>query len=116
MCGIVGILGRQPVADLLVDSLKRREYRGYDSAGVATLEGSHIERRRAEGKLKNLEARLKASPLLGHAGIGRTRSPATRARWFTTALSRISVSYAPSWNAPARSSTARPTPRSSRIW
>ncbi|EKS28180.1 glutamine--fructose-6-phosphate transaminase (isomerizing) [Afipia felis] len=73
MCGIVGILGRQPVADLLVDSLKRLEYRGYDSAGVATLEGAHIERRRAEGKLKNLEARLKASPLLGRAGIGHTR-------------------------------------------
>ena len=73
MCGIVGILGRQPVADLLVDSLKRLEYRGYDSAGVATLEGAHIERRRAEGKLKNLEARLKASPLLGRVGIGHTR-------------------------------------------
>ena len=73
MCGIVGILGRQPVADLLVDSLKRLEYRGYDSAGVATLEGAHIERRRAEGKLKNLEARLKASPMLGRAGIGHTR-------------------------------------------
>ena len=73
MCGIVGILGRQPVADLLVDSLKRLKYRGYDSAGVATLEGAHIERRRAEGKLKNLEARLKASPLLGRVGIGHTR-------------------------------------------
>jgi len=73
MCGIVGILGRQPVADLLVDSLKRLEYRGYDSAGVATLEGAHIERRRAEGKLKNLETRLKSSPLLGRVGIGHTR-------------------------------------------
>ncbi|ACI93330.1 glutamine-fructose-6-phosphate transaminase [Afipia carboxidovorans OM5] len=73
MCGIVGILGRQPVADLLVDALKRLEYRGYDSAGVATLEGSHIERRRAEGKLRNLESRLKASPLLGRVGIGHTR-------------------------------------------
>lgn len=73
MCGIVGILGRGPVADQLVDSLKRLEYRGYDSAGVATLEGSHLERRRAEGKLKNLEARLKTSPLQGHIGIGHTR-------------------------------------------
>ncbi|MGP8122151.1 MAG: glutamine--fructose-6-phosphate transaminase (isomerizing) [Xanthobacteraceae bacterium] len=73
MCGIVGILGRGPVADQLVDSLKRLEYRGYDSAGVATLEGDHLERRRAEGKLKNLEARLRASPLAGHAGIGHTR-------------------------------------------
>src|SRR3977135_1798288 len=73
MCGIVGILGRSPVADQLVDSLKRLEYRGYDSAGVATLEGDHLERRRAEGKLKNLEARLKAEPLAGHTGIGHTR-------------------------------------------
>jgi glutamine---fructose-6-phosphate transaminase (isomerizing) len=73
MCGIVGILGNSPVADLLVDSLKRLEYRGYDSAGVATLEGDHLERRRAEGKLKNLETRLKASPLQGKTGIGHTR-------------------------------------------
>jgi glucosamine--fructose-6-phosphate aminotransferase (isomerizing) len=73
MCGIVGILGRGPVAEQLVDSLKRLEYRGYDSAGVATLEGDHLERRRAEGKLRNLESRLKAEPLAGHAGIGHTR-------------------------------------------
>src|SRR5713226_6648338 len=72
MCGIVGILGRGPVAEQLVDSLKRLEYRGYDSAGVATLEGDHLERRRAEGKLKNLEARLRAEPLAGHTGIGHT--------------------------------------------
>jgi glutamine---fructose-6-phosphate transaminase (isomerizing) len=73
MCGIVGILGRGPVADQIVDSLKRLEYRGYDSAGVATLEGDHLVRRRAEGKLRNLEARLKAEPLVGHTGIGHTR-------------------------------------------
>ena len=73
MCGIVGILGRGPVADQLVDSLKRLEYRGYDSAGVATLEGGDLVRRRAEGKLKNLEARLKSAPLAGHLGIGHTR-------------------------------------------
>jgi glutamine---fructose-6-phosphate transaminase (isomerizing) len=73
MCGIIGILGRGPVAEQLVDSLKRLEYRGYDSAGVATLEGDHIERRRAEGKLKNLETRLDAEPLAGHTGIGHTR-------------------------------------------
>src|SRR5271155_6178595 len=73
MCGIVGILGRGPVADQIVDSLKRLEYRGYDSAGVATLEGDHLERRRAEGKLRNLEARLRAEPLTGHTGIGHTR-------------------------------------------
>ncbi len=73
MCGIVGILGSGPVADKLVDSLKRLEYRGYDSAGIATLEGKRLDRRRAEGKLRNLEARLKAAPLEGHLGIGHTR-------------------------------------------
>src|SRR4051795_9070205 len=73
MCGIVGILGRGPIAEQLVDSLKRLEYRGYDSAGLATLEGQRIERRRAEGKLKNLETRLRAEPLAGHTGIGHTR-------------------------------------------
>ena len=73
MCGIVGILGRAPVAEQLVDSLKRLEYRGYDSAGVATLEGNKLDRRRAEGKLKNLEAELAAKPLAGHSGIGHTR-------------------------------------------
>ena len=73
MCGIVGILGRGPVADQIVDSLKRLEYRGYDSAGVATLEGDHLARRRAEGKLKNLEVTLAQSPLAGHIGIGHTR-------------------------------------------
>jgi glutamine---fructose-6-phosphate transaminase (isomerizing) len=73
MCGIVGILGRAPVADQIVDSLKRLEYRGYDSAGVATLEGDQIVRRRAEGKLRNLELRLKSQPLDGLAGIGHTR-------------------------------------------
>src|SRR5258705_4615809 len=77
MCGIVGILGRGPVAEQLVDSLKRLEYRGYDSAGIATLEGGRLERRRAEGKLKNLETRLKAEPLAGHTGIGHTRWPTT---------------------------------------
>ncbi len=73
MCGIVGILGRAPAAGRLVDSLKRLEYRGYDSAGVATLEGDRLDRRRAEGKLKNLEAKLEKSPLKGHSGIGHTR-------------------------------------------
>jgi len=73
MCGIVGILGRGPVADQLVDSLKRLEYRGYDSAGVATLEGVQLDRRRAKGKLKNLEAVLKSAPLEGRIGIGHTR-------------------------------------------
>ena len=73
MCGIVGILGREPVAGLLVDALKRLEYRGYDSAGVATLESGQLARRRAEGKLRNLEARLAREPLTGVIGIGHTR-------------------------------------------
>src|SRR5215467_14048749 len=73
MCGIVGILGREPVAPLLVDALKRLEYRGYDSAGVATLEAGHLARRRAEGKLRNLQTRLEREPLQGTAGIGHTR-------------------------------------------
>src|SRR4249919_2106589 len=73
MCGIVGILGREPVAGQLVDALKRLEYRGYDSAGVATLEHGALERRRAEGKLRNLEARLQSEPLQGLIGIGHTR-------------------------------------------
>jgi glucosamine--fructose-6-phosphate aminotransferase (isomerizing) len=73
MCGIVGILGHEPVAGEMVEALKRLEYRGYDSAGVATLEGGHLTRRRAEGKLKNLEKRLTKEPLEGHSGIGHTR-------------------------------------------
>ncbi|MET4015959.1 glutamine--fructose-6-phosphate transaminase (isomerizing) [Bradyrhizobium sp. S3.2.12] len=73
MCGIVGILGRGPVADRLIDSLKRLEYRGYDSAGIGTLKGNYIELRRAEGKLRNLETRVRRDPLSGHAGIGHTR-------------------------------------------
>src|SRR6188472_4511096 len=73
MCGIVGILGSAPVADSIVEALKRLEYRGYDSAGIATLEGGHLTRRRAEGKLKNLELRLSESPLQGVIGIGHTR-------------------------------------------
>jgi len=73
MCGIVGVLGKGPVAELLVDALKRLEYRGYDSAGVATLEHGRLERRRAEGKLRNLESLLKVEPLYGDTGIGHTR-------------------------------------------
>jgi glutamine---fructose-6-phosphate transaminase (isomerizing) len=73
MCGIVGILGTGPVAGSIVAALKRLEYRGYDSAGVATLEDGRLERRRAEGKLKNLEAKLATAPLGGAIGIGHTR-------------------------------------------
>jgi glucosamine--fructose-6-phosphate aminotransferase (isomerizing) len=73
MCGIIGIIGTTPVTPLLVEALKRLEYRGYDSAGVATLVNGHIDRRRAEGKLVNLEARLGVEPLSGTIGIGHTR-------------------------------------------
>ncbi|MFZ3357775.1 MAG: glutamine--fructose-6-phosphate transaminase (isomerizing) [Xanthobacteraceae bacterium] len=73
MCGIIGIIGQEPAAPQLIDALKRLEYRGYDSAGVATLEGGKLTRRRAEGKLKNLELRLSREPLAGTIGIGHTR-------------------------------------------
>lgn len=73
MCGIVGIVGNQDVAQRLFDGLKRLEYRGYDSAGIATLHDGEIERRRAEGKLVNLAARLAESPLPGTIGIAHTR-------------------------------------------
>ncbi|HEX7970547.1 MAG TPA: glutamine--fructose-6-phosphate transaminase (isomerizing), partial [Stellaceae bacterium] len=73
MCGIVGIIGKKEVSPLLVDGLRRLEYRGYDSAGVATLVDGRIERRRAEGKLDRLVERLAAQPLGGKIGIGHTR-------------------------------------------
>ena len=73
MCGIVGILGREPVAPALIEALKRLEYRGYDSAGVATLENGRLTRLRASGKLRNLQDKLKESPLSGHIGLGHTR-------------------------------------------
>ncbi len=73
MCGIIGILGEKSVAPLLVEGLKRLEYRGYDSAGIATLANGHIQRCRAEGKLINLEKKLRSAPLEGTTGIGHTR-------------------------------------------
>ncbi|MGE3141710.1 MAG: glutamine--fructose-6-phosphate transaminase (isomerizing) [Hyphomonadaceae bacterium] len=73
MCGIIGILGDEPAAPRLIEALKRLEYRGYDSAGVATLEKGQITRRRAAGKIRNLEAALASAPLSGAAGIGHTR-------------------------------------------
>ena len=74
MCGIVGMIGRTPVADRLLDSLKRLEYRGYDSAGIGTIEEGKLVRVRAEGKLKNLEQRLAQQRALnGTIGIGHTR-------------------------------------------
>jgi glutamine---fructose-6-phosphate transaminase (isomerizing) len=73
MCGIVGVIGARPAAPLLLDALRRLEYRGYDSAGIATLVNGHIERRRAEGKLANLTASLARTELAGCTGIGHTR-------------------------------------------
>src|SRR3954447_10953522 len=73
MCGIVGVIGAREAAPLILDSLRRLEYRGYDSAGIATLVNGHIERRRAEGKLGNLSVALEQRPLPGTTGIGHTR-------------------------------------------
>jgi glucosamine--fructose-6-phosphate aminotransferase (isomerizing) len=73
MCGIIGIIGKSPVAPLLIDALKRLEYRGYDSAGIATVVEGRIDRRRAEGKLVNLARRVDEDPIDGTLGIGHTR-------------------------------------------
>ena len=73
MCGIVGVIGAQPAAPVLLDALARLEYRGYDSAGIATLVDGHISRRRAQGKLVNLRTSLDADPIAGTVGIGHTR-------------------------------------------
>ncbi|MFZ0695033.1 MAG: glutamine--fructose-6-phosphate aminotransferase, partial [Alphaproteobacteria bacterium] len=73
MCGIIGIVGKNEVAPLLIEGLRRLEYRGYDSAGIATLVNGRIERRRAQGKLANLEMRLINEPVPGTIGIGHTR-------------------------------------------
>ena len=73
MCGIVGILGRHEAAPILVEALKRLEYRGYDSAGIATLNAGVLDRRRAVGKLINLQDLLVHEPLAGKSGIGHTR-------------------------------------------
>ena len=73
MCGIVGIAGTQDAAPVILEALKRLEYRGYDSAGIATLVGGKIERRRSPGKLSKLEAVLRDAPLAGRTGIGHTR-------------------------------------------
>jgi glucosamine--fructose-6-phosphate aminotransferase (isomerizing) len=73
MCGIIGIVGTKPVSERLIDSLKRLEYRGYDSAGVAGIVGEHVERRRAAGKIRALEAVLEREPLVATVGIGHTR-------------------------------------------
>ena len=73
MCGIVGVIGAKPATPILIDALRRLEYRGYDSAGIATIDTGPIDRRRAEGKLGNLVAALEKQPLAGSTGIGHTR-------------------------------------------
>ena len=73
MCGIVGYIGPQDASPIIIEGLRRLEYRGYDSAGIATLDGGAPQLRRAEGKLINLEKVLRESPATGHRGIGHTR-------------------------------------------
>ena len=99
MCGIIGIIGTTQVADRLVDGLRRMEYRGYDSAGVCTVEDGQLIRRRAEGKLGNLVKELAGNPAPGTVGIAptarrrratRTRTRRAKSRSSTMASSRIS--------------------------
>ena len=73
MCGIVGYIGTREAAPIILESLKKLEYRGYDSAGIAVLNGGQVAIRRSEGKLKNLEGMLHRGPLQGNVGIGHTR-------------------------------------------
>jgi len=80
MCGIVGIIGQKAVATDIVDALRRLEYRGYDSAGIATVENGHLERRRGRGQLRNLEGRLLKEPLNGHTASATRAGQRTGAR------------------------------------
>jgi len=127
MCGIVGILAERPVADLLIDGLRRLEYRGYDSAGIATLVKGEIQTRRAVGKLQSLADKLQKEPLRGTVGIVtragrrmaaraktmrilifRTRSPSS-----TTASSKTTANCARSWKPRNTSSNPKRTPKPS---
>ena len=93
MCGIIGIISDKPVAAPIFDGLKRLEYRGYDSAGIATLIDGQLQRRRAEGKLEALARELEAAPLAGCIGIGHTRwathGPAVKANAHPISLKRL---------------------------
>ena len=91
MCGIVGVLGNNEVAPLLVEALKRLEYRGYDSAGIATVNNGKLDRRRAVGKLVNLSDLLVHDALAGKAGIGHTRWATHGAATVANAQDRKSV-------------------------
>jgi glucosamine--fructose-6-phosphate aminotransferase (isomerizing) len=106
MCGIVGIVGKREVAPLLVDALKRLEYRGYDSAGVATVHDGHLDRRRAEGKLANLDRKLGEEPLAGRSASATPGGPPMGRRRKATPI-RISVMASPSFTT-ASSRTSLP--------
>jgi glucosamine--fructose-6-phosphate aminotransferase (isomerizing) len=101
MCGIVGYVGPRPCVDLIVEGLRRLEYRGYDSAGIAVVGPRGLDIRRSKGKLANLASRLRDQPLEGTTGIGHTR-------WATTAGSATGSSWPPSarWPATSRPRTA----------
>jgi len=73
MCGIIGIIGKNQVSELLIDGLRRLEYRGYDSTGIATVNDGNLNRRRASGKIVNLEQEIAKNPISGTMGIGHTR-------------------------------------------
>jgi len=116
MCGIVGVLGRHEAAPLIVEALKRLEYRGYDSAGIATISEGRLARRRSVGKLVALSDLLVRDPIRGTSGIGHTR-------WATHGQpSEVNahphragaVSSGPSSKQAAAASRPRPTPRRSR--
>ena len=130
MCGIVGVIGARPAAPLLLEALRRLEYRGYDSAGIATLVNGQIERRRAEGKLGNLAAVLDRTPLPGTTGIGHTRwathGAPTESNAHPHGTARVVVVHngiienhaelRAELEAAGQSSPPRPTPRRWRSW
>jgi len=119
MCGIVGVIGQGQAVPLLLDGLQRLEYRGYDSAGIATLVNGEIERRRASGKLGVLAASLAQNPMAGTTGIGHTRwathGAPTENNAHPHATARV-ANCAPSWKQKGRNSLPKPIPKPSRNW
>ena len=101
MCGIVGVLGNHQVAPILVEALKRLEYRGYDSAGIATVNAGHLERRRAVGKLVNLSDRLVEEPLSGEdpSAVSMTCAAKTALRRAAQRLGRLTRPPESDWSA-----------------